>query len=235
MKAKKSSSSEPSAFLPALDSQLSSHMLIFHWQLPFKCQFTSRCWEAAFVSLIKSQRGKVWGLTVLWGGWDRAAAAAESGRPWPTRMARVKCTGKGLCTWGHQQPQLRGCGSQRKPVLGTVWWQLWSCWQFPAFLGWLAAARTEAKHWVIEGDRFKCSSTEKIYSTEEQGEGWRRKPSLPDICTYLKSFPIKFIMNLIQSPMAQRNFLSNKNVLLRDRWLPNSYSLPAMNIYTIGT
>lgn len=57
----------------------------------------------------------------------------------------------------------------------------------------------------------------KIYSTEEQGEGWKRKPCLPDICTYLKSFPIKFIMNLIQSPMAQRNVLGNKNVLLRDR------------------
>lgn len=94
MKAKKSSSSEPTAFLPALDSQLSNHMLIFHWQLPFKCQFTSRCWEAAFVSLIKSQRGKVWGLSVLGAGWDRAAAAAESGRPWPTRMVRVKCTAK---------------------------------------------------------------------------------------------------------------------------------------------
>lgn len=88
------------------------------------------------------------------------------------------------------------------------------------FLGWLAVARIEAKHWVIKGDRFKCSGTEKetkIYSTEEHGEGWRKKPSLPDICTNLKSFPIKFIMNLIQSPMAQRNFLSNKKVLLRDR------------------
>jgi len=49
--------------------------------------------------------------------------------------------------------------------------------------------------------------------------GWRRKPfsSLRDICIYLKSFPIKFIMNLIQSPMAQRNVLSNKKALLRDR------------------
>lgn len=48
-------------------------------------------------------------------------------------------------------------------------------------------------------------------SKEKGGKG------SPDICTYLKSFPIKFIMNLIQSPMAQRNVLGNKKVLLRDR------------------
>lgn len=29
------------------------------------------------------------------------------------------------------------------------------------FLGWLAAARIEAKHWVLKGDRFKCLGIEK--------------------------------------------------------------------------
>lgn len=61
----------------------------------------------------------------------------------------------------------------------------------------------------------------KFCSIEDQAKSGRVEkealPSLPGICMYLKSFPIKFIMNLIQSPMAQRNVLSNKKVLLRDR------------------
>ena len=85
-------------------------------------------------------------------------------------------------------------------------------------------ARIEGKCWTIKGDRYKCSGAEKktkIYSIEERAKSGRVEKealsTLPDICTYLKSFPVKFIMNLIQSPMAQRNVLSNKKVLLRDR------------------
>lgn len=85
-------------------------------------------------------------------------------------------------------------------------------------------ARIEEKCWTIKRERFKCSGAEKkakTYSTEEQAKSGRvekeASSTLPDICMYLKSFPIKFIMNLIQSPMAQRNVLSNKKVLLRDR------------------
>lgn len=84
--------------------------------------------------------------------------------------------------------------------------------------------RIEGACWTIKGNRFKGPGAEKkrkIYSIEKQAKSGRLEKealsTLPDICTYLKSFPIKFIMNLIQSPMAQRNVLSNKKVLLRDR------------------
>lgn len=131
-------------------------MLIFHWQLPFKCQFTSSCWEPAFVSLIRSQRGKVWGLTVLWAGWDRAAA--ESGRSQPTRMVRVKCTGKGLCTWGHQQPQLGAVAAKGNLFLALSGGSYDLVDNFRLFG---MAGSIEARHWVLKGDIFKCLGTEK--------------------------------------------------------------------------
>lgn len=60
----------------------------------------------------------------------------------------------------------------------------------------------------------KKKKTKRICLTEEQSKPGKAEKealsALPDICMYLKSFPIKFIMNLIQSPMAQRNVPSNK-------------------------
>lgn len=68
--------------------------------------------------------------------------------------------------------------------------------------------------------RYRKKKTE-IYSVEEQAKSGRVEEEAlstpPDICMCVKSFSIKFIMNLIWSPMAQRNVLSNKKVLLRDR------------------
>lgn len=91
-------------------------------------------------------------------------------------------------------------------------------------MGRLAEARVEGRCWTIKGDRFKYSGAErktKIYSRAEQAISGRVEKAalstLPDFCMYLKSLPVKFIMNLIQSSMAQRNVLSNKKVLLRDR------------------
>lgn len=61
-------------------------MLIFHWQLPFKCQFTSRCWEPSFALLIKLEKTKVWGLTLLepeqcvWSSSGRAVLGLMGGR-----------------------------------------------------------------------------------------------------------------------------------------------------------
>lgn len=215
-------------------------MLIFHWQLPFKCQFTSRCWELAFVPLIKSQKSKVWGLALL----RRAirSVAAGAGRPWRSRAGPVKRHGQ----------RSAGKGAQQQPLNGL--WQPNKAWRWhflvtiiiletiPSFGGRLAVARIKGKCWTEKGT-VKCSGAgkkkeTKIYSnrrTSKIQEGGGALSTVPDICMYFKSFQIKFIMNLIQSPTAQRSVLSNRIVSLRDRRLPSSRSVPATRIYIVGT